>query len=902
MVLPCYTRIGKPGLTRINMKKNSAYFTLALCLLLFACQKQADIKRQYAHFLNAHPFNQPTAHTNHEESPEPDRPDLAWQQNYLATMNPTLGRPTPEKLIPIYERVRLALYKEKIPGSSTQPWVERGPDNVGGRVRAIMMDPNDPTGNKVWAGSVTGGLWYNNNITNPNSSWFAVDDFWDNLAITGIAYDPTDPNIFYASTGEGWFQTYSGTRGAGIWKSTDGGLNWTHLPSTANFYFINDLVVRNENGNGVIYAGCNGERHQGLVHGTPNIGLQRSTDGGATWPQVMPKVPGDTITFAVADLEIAADNRLWVGTAKSSSDANDHGGGRILFSDDGLSWIIARTVPDGERVEIACAPGNANYVYAMTEVGNGVGEIVRTINNGLIWVTLGKPQDADNGIPNNDFSRNQAWYDMALAVDPNNINTVLAGAVDLFRTTDGGNNWEQISKWSNNNNLAGLNCSEVHADQHQIIFKGSNSNEIHFSNDGGVIYTSNITQAAQNDVIFHHSKNLNITQFYGCALHPDAGSYNALAGAQDNGTLQFNVSGLGPAVEVQGGDGAYCFINQNNPQVQIMSYVYNAYWRTNGGGGRRQMQYDRTGRFVNPADYDDNMDVLYSARDTFCVNRITDVSGAHPVDSFIIPNMVSMASHLRVSPYTTTSTTLFVGCENGDVFKVVNAAGNSPTATSIGAALPAGNISCIELGADEDELLVTLSNYGVNSVWYTEDGGTTWSSKEGDLPDMPVRWALFNPNNRSEVILATEVGVWSTSDLDSPSPSWSPGNSGLANVRVDMLQIRDSDHLVIAATHGRGLFESDGFNPISLAEQEVRRMDIFPNPARNNATLSFDHPGEEELMLRVYTTNGTLMLQKPLPKIARVEESLNMRSWPVGPYVVQVSGKKTSFSKRIVKR
>ena len=258
MVLPCYTRIGKPGLTRINMKKNSAYFTLALCLLLFACQKQADIKRQYAHFLNAHPFNQPTAHTNHEETLKPDRPDLAWQQNYLATMNPTLGRPTPEKLIPIYERVRLARYKEKIPGSSTQPWVERGPDNVGGRVRAIMMDPNDPTGNKVWAGSVTGGLWYNNNITNPNSSWFAVDDFWDNLSVSKIIHDPENTQIFYVSTGEAntAIVTYreSSGRGIGLWKSLDSGNTWALIESTEDFAYITDIsIVRGFMGHKIDY-------------------------------------------------------------------------------------------------------------------------------------------------------------------------------------------------------------------------------------------------------------------------------------------------------------------------------------------------------------------------------------------------------------------------------------------------------------------------------------------------------------------------------------------------------------------------------------------------------------------------------------------------------------------------
>ena len=77
---------------------------------------------------------------------------------------------------------------------------------------------------------------------------------------------------------------------------------------------------------------------------------------------------------------------------------------------------------------------------------------------------------------------------------------------------------------------------------------------------------------------------------------------------------------------------------------------------------------------------------------------------------------------------------------------------------------------------------------------------------------MPVRWALFNPNDRNEIILATEVGVWASVDFNQATPTWNPSNSGLANVRVDMFQMRDSDYEVIAATHGRGLFSASAFS------------------------------------------------------------------------------------------
>jgi hypothetical protein len=88
-------------------------------------------------------------------------------------------------------------------------------------------------------------------------------------------------------------------------------------------------------------------------------------------------------------------------------------------------------------------------------------------------------------------------------------------------------------------------------------------------------------------------------------------------------------------------------------------------------------------------------------------------------------------------------------------------------------------------------------------VWETINGGTTWTSIEGNLPDMPVRWALFNPSNSAQAMLATEVGVWSTDLINGAATVWGPSTNGLANVRTDMLQVRTSDNLVIAATHGR---------------------------------------------------------------------------------------------------
>lgn len=789
---------------------------LVLALFLTASQQipeKLNPREAYAARLENHPFN-----TRERLSPEEwkaipkrDRPDLAWEQDYLATMDPQTGKPEPSRLAAAYATVDL-IQSQLIstPGASGSPWVERGPDNVGGRTRAIMWDPNAASGNKVWAGGVTGGLWYNNNITSSSSGWTSVSNTWDNLAITAIAYDPNNTQTFYVGTGEGWGAGAS--RGAGIWKSTNGGSTWTQLSSTSAFYYVNDLVVRDESGSSVVYAAVRGNSYRGQWHGTSNTGLQRSINGGTSWSQVLPNAPGGSSPYAPADIEIAADDRLWVGTQENPF---GDGGGRIMYSDNGTSWTVSRSVSGGERVELACAPSNSNYVYALTESQGQAHEIARTTNKGSTWFVRNEPNDADNGIPSTDFTRGQAWYDLILAVDPNNQNTVIAGGIDLFRSTNGASSWTQISKWSNNNNLANLSCSLVHADQHQVVFKPGSSSTVLFGTDGGVYYTSSVATAGSSNVISGRNLDYNVTQFYAAALHPTAGSNYALAGSQDNGTQKFTNPGYGSTTEATGGDGAYCFIDQTNANYQITSYVYNNYWRSTNGGtswGFRFQNDNSTGRFINPADYDNNQDILYSARTSSTLNRVTGISSSVSIGSISISGMSSMASHLRVSPYTTNSTTLFVGTENGNLFKVTNA-NSSPSSSNIGSSsFPTGRVSCVELGANENEILVTFSNYGVTSVWYSSNGGTSWTNKEGNLPDMPVRWALFNPNDRTEVILATEVGVWKTNNFNSSSPSWSASNSGLSRVRVDMLQIRDSDDEVIAATHGRGLFTSNGFS------------------------------------------------------------------------------------------
>jgi len=783
-------------------------------------QKREDFQA----FLENHPYsNRTQSDAEIEAMPKYDRPDLAFEQNFLATLDPAVGRPTPEVLYPVIAELNNAKNTYKTQKTSSTTWVERGPTNVGGRTRAIMFDPNDSTHKRVWAGGVAGGLWYNDDISLFSSSWQNVDDFWANMAISSITYDPTNTQVFYVGTGEG-YGNLDAVRGNGIWKSTDGGTTWAQLTSTSSsavFNYVNHIKVSPVNGD--VYAS------------TRTGGLQRSQDGGTTWTKVLGSGAGGG-SNTVYSIAITDSGTVWAASRGS--------GIYKSYTGNANSFTKLNTTSNGfnpapsTRIELALAPNDSNICYVVS-ISSGKPKIFGTKDGGLTWTSKALPNDADFGIPANDYTRGQSWYDLSIAVSPTDSNQVIVGGVDIFQSKDGGSSWTQLTHW-----YGGFQKQYAHADQHNIVFSPYNSNEIMFSHDGGISYSPSIN--ATTPVIVTRIKDYNTTQFYACAAHPSSGSNYFLAGAQDNGTQQFSQPGAGTTTEATGGDGAFCFIDQDNPNWQLTSYVRNNQrFSNNGGLSFTSLGNDNTGSFINPGDYDDNMNILYSHRTASTIKRIfIDGTVIPTTDDFSVVTS-GITRHIKVSPYTTSSSTLFVGTSNGKVYKITGANGFSPSTSNISSILfPTGSVSCIAVGNSENELLATFSNYGVKSVWYTNNGGTTWKDIEGNLPNMPVRWALFNPNNFKEAIIATELGVWQCLDITATLPVWTAINTGLANVRVDMLQLRDIDGTVAAATHARGLFTVDIFqNPNPVAKISVHREILCVDEELTFDNVSFNATG-----------------------------------------------------------
>jgi hypothetical protein len=856
---------------------------------------------------------------------EVDMPDIAALQDYFITIDPELKYVPKERLKEAYKQTKELEHAQFLKSTTQLEWQEAAA-NIGGRTRDIMWDPVDPAGNKVWAGCVTGGLWYNNDITDESSSWTAVDDFWQSLSVSSITYDPNDPNTFYVGTGEAQtaliiYRESSGL-GYGILKSTDAGLSWNVIPFTENFTYVTDIEVRNENGTSAIYAAVVSGTYMGSPHqSNPSDGLWRSIDGGDNWEQILPNILGLDFPYSPSDIEIGSDGRIYVGTMPNLM---GEGGATILYSDEGLSstWtvneeykVLIENTPDFNlpgRVMLASAPSDENIVYALVAQGYFMGLpgyechiIAKSEDKGENFTMVNKP-------PNNPNVGNWAfiaWHALTATVDPNNPNKLYAGGLDINRSEDGGIGWEKISDWILMYSGGGDNY--VHGDIHKILFRPGSGNESIISTDGGIFYSPDIT--AIDPVFEERNIGFNTLQTYKCAISPLQGSQNYLAGFQDNCTLLYGDEPVTINDILSGGDGGSCFWDQDEPEIFITSYQYNRFKVFVNGNLTTNLTNIISGNFISSADYDYKLNNIYANAawfHTIWQDSIIRFAGLPTNVEVEFLNMGTGSTvpftHVKYSPFSPDgSSTLFLGTQSGRLFRVEQA-NEIPQVNEIGSQeFPTGSISCVAIGGSEDTLLVTFSNYGVSSVWQTYDAGGNWTEKEGNLPDMPIRWAIFNPYNAKAALLATEIGIWSTYNLDETEVSWVPDNLGLANVRVDMLQLREADNRILAGTHGRGLFTTTyDYNPVTaITINTFKKLDIYPNPTSGKLYFKFDKNSSEQVLIEIFDSGNKLVKSFTIKQNNSISGNcIDITELSPGLYLIKTSIGGKLFANKILKK
>lgn len=450
-------------------------------------------------------------------------------------------------------------------------WIEMGPDNVGGRTRTITIDPSDPSGNTLWAGGVTGGLWKSLDGAN---TWENVAGFNENLIVSSIAF--TGNGHLYVATGPsfdgGGGTGGSGSIGAGLFRSDDNGGTFTLVigPSIdwnegSDWAFINKIAADPLNSEG-LWAGGNA----GFKHYTET--------GGFTVPT------GISATANCRAVEVSADGQVVVAGISSNQAFISIDGGNT-FAQASQGSTTGRLPNTGvDRMEFAVSPDDHNYIYALQSNGgrmNGV-FVSQNAGQGDTWQRIWPPGFGTGGVPTLDIfgDNRQGWYDNVIAVRPGtNSQEVWVGGVSLWKTTlDGAPQQIAIAE-----NFDGCFVC-VHADVHEITFVDNNL--VYVGCDGGVFKSVGGTLWGE------HDRHYNVTQFYSMAFSPKG---KVMGGCQDNGTQYIQNVSSGPedAQEVFGGDGFDCEISQLDPNIMFATVYNGALGRSQDNGNTFSGFYDQ---------------------------------------------------------------------------------------------------------------------------------------------------------------------------------------------------------------------------------------------------------------------------------------------------------------------
>lgn len=730
-----------------------------------------------------------------------------------------------ERYLKAYEQMReMSLYStaqnrllSSAESGAQASWTELGPGNIGGRTRSLVIHPMDA--NVMFAGAASGGVW---KTTDGGASWKPLANGLVNLGVNSLAIDPTNPNVIYAGTGEG-YNNIGSIRGAGIFKTTDGGSSWKRLENTAgqDFNYVNDLVI-SPNDNQRIYAAT-------------ATGVWRSLDGGANWSRTLePELRGGCSDLVIrtdqtADSLFASCSMVQQGAVYRNTDAAGAGSWAVVLQETGMG-----------RTSLALAPSNQNIVYASAAsqaYSNqpGLFAVFRSTNGGEAnsWAARVRGNDANklNTVLFSwtldafrrichlgpEFVYNTGWYANSIAVDPLDPNRVWVGGVDMFRSDDGGANWGLASySW-----LEADQPQYSHAHHHRIVFHpqfdGANNKTMFVAGDGGVRKTEDARAAVATNAdapcdpgksaVRWASLNQGYaaTQFVHGAPLPGGTSY--IGGAQDQGFLfGSDESGVNGWRKILGGDGGFVAIDPRNSNNIYTATGYNLIRKSTDGGrtfGLANAGISSGGfLYFSPliADPSDGQRLWMGGtvlwRTTDGASRWT--AGSQPFQSPF--------SAIAVSP--ADSNVVLAGNTAGAIYHLPNAL-NFQLGTFQPAFPPrSGYVSWIAFDPVEPNIAyATYSTFGGQHVWRSLDAGMSWTALDnmggGTLPDVPVHCIVVDPTNRQRLFIGTDVGVFVSPD---GGASWAV-ETGLPNVVTESLAIQQSANnqaQLFAFTFGRG--------------------------------------------------------------------------------------------------
>lgn len=650
-----------------------------------------------------------------------------------------------------------------------------------GRFASVAIHPRDPR--IIIGGSGSAGIW---RTVNGGASWQALTDNECSTSIGAVVFDPIDPRIVYAGTGE-IFDPAGFTDGCGILRSTNGGDSWTRQaaqllapPGQLGAHVYQIAIDRSTAGSALSTT----------VFAASSAGVLRSTNAGASWTRVLngdassvvqhPTLP-DIIYAALGNRNGAAENGVYRSTDRGVSWTRISG---VL----GSALTIGRTT-----MAVSLARPGALWVLMANPTNRAFRSLTRFDEDTGLWTTL-----PANGILFSsqllDFGT-QSEYNLVIGVDPDDENRVIIGGVRLFRSRDGGFTFQQIA-------------ANVHSDWHALAFDPQDPRHIVTGCDGGVFTSTN-----GGDSWRSLNNGISATQFYpGISVHPTNPAV-VVGGTQDNGSMMSGGALFWSGISF--GDGGWSMIDYTNPSIIITSSQNGVLQRHDLRTRSFQVIPNRTvyrPPFITPFIMDPIVPTTLYAGTAVLERSIDQGATWVPVSPLSTGEVTAIAVN-RATPRT-----LWAGSNTG--FNAVSRDGGVSWATGTIVARSTSDVTSDP--NDPGRFGITFSGFGAAKVVLTPDAGVTLFNATGNLPDIPVNTIVFTPV-RERFFVGTDIGVFETTN---GGQAWSL-TPGLPLVPVTDLVYHAATNRIIAGTYGRGMWTLPLSTPAPVLRGDVDRNGVI---------------------------------------------------------------------------